>query len=858
MAVTLGSTGITFPDATTQTTAATSSAPAYRNVTTTTTDITLTNADGGAFLTVTSTATVKINLPAANTFTGSRTITLKNIGTFAMLVYDNAGNYLFPLVANQGVICWASVATTAAGTWTIEDPVPDFIGSQGVIGNSAAVSAYTYNTTAPLSSTQQLTVYSAAGSLYGIVSTNTSGVLAFGAPQTLVSGGVGDFSGVAGLSGSLGVAWYGVSGTSDIRAIAFTVSGTTLTPGSSVAIASSVQMVINNNSTPQILMMSATTAVVVYHASNSLTGNILSVSGTTVTVGTASTLNTFVTSYPSGLCVLSATLFMVSYYNNSGTLGVFAKTCSVSGTTITPNAESSSISGGGNYAWISRLTTLSSTLAVIAYYPSSAQITSLRPLSISGTTVLLGNETQRANFSRWALCGTASNAGVFASTSGASVISCTGFTVSYPSMTFGTTTTMSSLITSTDVYMWNVTPFQTPSPTPSNTFVNVVAFYDTSFQQPLGVSGTTLTNSYSAYPAVPYSPAQQYYVTTPVATLSSTRAIVLATDAVVGGGLKWTAFLMDTSTTTPTYLSKVSVGEGFVQYSSYASICALSSTTAIILYNNVNVDGTQKAVLVTMAGSSLSIGAVASVNAATTVRQSSVSALSATTAIAFYDKSSGVQVANVLTVSGTSITVGAEFTAGTVSGFPDVSVVGLSSTTAMTSSQVGKVNVLSIAGTTITSSTGGVKSVTVTGSGAMYLSAINSTTVLAVSAVSSQYLTALVLTITGGGTNVSFGPAGFSYNSQSIGTYQPIMVSPTRGYVFVPGTSSQNSMYVPITINGDIPTYGPFLTVNGILFGALGTFAIAAPSYARLLAAGNNQSTGNFGASQIFTIGASN
>jgi len=186
----------------------------YRNVTTTTTDITLTTADGGGYLTVTSTANVNINLPAANALT-NRTITIKNIGQFAMLVYDNAGNYLFPLVPEPGVTCWASVATTAAGTWTINDIPPAYVSPlASAPGSGAGYTMHSGQSNSSISSTQMMTVYvdNSNGGIYGLVATNTSGVMSFGTPQLLqnaTAAGTGaTFAGCMVLSSTLAVVTY--------------------------------------------------------------------------------------------------------------------------------------------------------------------------------------------------------------------------------------------------------------------------------------------------------------------------------------------------------------------------------------------------------------------------------------------------------------------------------------------------------------------------------------------------------------------------------------------------------------------------------------------------------------------------
>jgi hypothetical protein len=511
-----------------------------------------------------------------------------------------------------------------------------------------------------------------------------------------------------------------------------------------------------------------------------------------------------------------------------------------------------------------RLITLTSTLAVAYYYLNNAgTASSLRPLSISGTTVLLGNQTDLTQtWEKGALCGTSSNSGVIAATSGATRPIVYGFTVSYPNLTLGGADFMSTGVTGTSSNMWNVTPFQTPSPTPSASFVNVVIYQNgTSNQQPLGASGTTLTNTYTPYASVPViSNSSGNYLMT---ALSPTRAILLGLDAANNGALNITAFLCDYSTTTPTYLSKVAIATGNSS-NIRQSICTLTATTAVVVY--LTATGTLATNLITMSGSSLSVGAQTVLNVNTSCLDSVVSALSSTTLLVYYRQASSDYQMSVLTVSGTSISAGTNTaTNGTNNG---LGMVALNATTAMIAYNNGSTDasaqLVSISGTVPTLGNRLTFNF-ITNNNGVQLCAISPTSVVAVCNYTgtspTTYTQATLLTVNG--SSISQAPYSQSYFNYALGTPRVIMVSPTRGFIVNNLNGKIRSGFIiPFSINSGILTFGSLISGS---FGyglatPLGTFVVGSvPTGAsRLATAGNYPATNILGTNQIFTLGASN
>jgi hypothetical protein len=831
----------------------------YRNITTTTTDITLTSSDGGSYLTVTSTANVKINLPAANALS-NRTIDIKNIGQFSMLVYDYDGNYLFPLVPEQGVTCWASVATTTAGTWTINDIPPSYVSPVTAIPGSVIPSSMSFSqSTSSLSSTQMMTVYILSGDIYGIVATNTSGVISYGSPQLLLTSSAAG-TGVSNvgcmvLSSTLAVVSYNdVSGS--LKAFTVTISGTTFTANAVTTIVTNANHIVG---TQFMGLLSATTIAIGYAGqSDSTRANVLSISGTTITVGTGVLISGSTSSGKQiGLTGLSSSLFLVCYYSDSN--GMVTRTCSVSGTTITVNAVGGNLSGG-DYNMNARLTTLTSTLAIGVCIDTTTSI-AIRTINISGTTTSVGTLYRPNSVTTWnsySVCATGSGNGVFAYSSytlgsPVNVVRVIGFSASGTTMSFGTVANLAAGVTGYTGFGWNLLPFQAPSVTPSTaTFINV--FGDNGnggYEQPVGVSGTTLTTSYSAYPVQLIVQAftagnGPYFLT----ALSSTRAIYLAIENVNNGYYALTAYLFDYSTTTPTYLSKVTIAN-----SPTGSICitTLNSTTAVVTYTT---DASPIAAnVITMSGTSLSVGTQAVINSTTGAFYTAVSPITSTTLVAAYVQDGGATCANILTVSGTTISVGTKYTIYN-SGVNSVCITGLSATSAIVTHS-GGTQVLTISSTVITATD--PQSNYAQSSYYTPITAINSTTfVVAGWYASSGNWRNMIMVGTLNGT--TFVNGTISQTSQTKNGDYPlaVLLSANRGYLMLPNAQ----MAIPFTIENNVVSLETNQTglnnSNGSTALVTPVVGTAPTRVAKIAVSGSTYYSGPIGSGQIFTVGASN
>ena len=690
-----------------------------------------------------------------------------------------------------------------------------------------------------------LITYSVGTTMYATFATNSSGVLSFSTPQLLGVGG-GSPS-VMALSATLAVFNY-LDTIGDLYAVAASISSGTLTLGTPALIASAIY------GNQWFAMLTGTRAALVWHQTSSqIQTRLISISGTTITLGSTATIASTANTYQPYACGVSSTMFAVTW-NDQG-IGTKVVQCqNNSGDTITVQASSSQFTGDNNSPCPMVCRDISS---VIAIYPNAGTGNLVgRRLATSGNGWSFGSEatiSSAGNLFRYEVCATGPDSFVAAyTTSLPQPLRLRGLTTSGSTITVGSEYISSATgVDQTWYTPWNLQPFQSPTVAPaSSSFISLYVPQSGFYQQAIGVSGTTLTPTYTAYPVYPSAslpdPSNTYGST---AAFSSTRAALFGVESGNDGFNVLTAYLVDYSTTTPTYLSKVAVGAS----SATVFMCAtpLTATTVVVTYRSPT--NTIVANVITLSGTTLSVGAQATVNSTTTCEFNAVSALSSSTLVAYYKRTSSSSMANVLTVSGTSISVGASTT---VSGdnISYHSVAGLSATSAILSNAPAQIRILTISGTSI-SAVSATQNSGMSSSKFTTLVATSPTSVVCSggsASGSAWYAQATVLTISG--TTVTFStPARTSeiYNSPSNFL---IMFNANRGVVLF----TESNMVMQISIANNLISYGvaqPISSVSGV---ALGTFAIAAPNYQKAAVYGFTSATSQTNSRQIFSIGAAN
>lgn len=331
MATSLTSTGITFPDATTQTTAATGRSGVTN--TTTGSNITLTSSSNQV-QNIKFTATgLYVILPNATTMAGGTDMfIIKNIGQIPVVVKDAAGNVLLNVIGTAHLSLLDK--STSAGVWSADD-VPLVFGVSSLSANI-----------------------------------NTSGI-----------GAVGNQSIVL-LSETTGV--VSVTAGSGVVLRAFTISGGVVTFGTAVSVPSWVTSIQYRN---PLLRLSSTTGIFSQgDFVSSLFGWVFTVSGTTITVGSRTTIAT-VSAYGAyaTLARIDDTRFVLAAPNSTSSTTMQLRAGSVSGTTITlGTAVTLSVINSGyisNYVGVTYNGT-----GVVALPQSNSAV----PFTVSGTTITTG------------------------------------------------------------------------------------------------------------------------------------------------------------------------------------------------------------------------------------------------------------------------------------------------------------------------------------------------------------------------------------------------------------------------------------------------------------------------------------
>lgn len=365
------------------------------------TDITLTAASTRVQL-VTMTATDKsVILPDATTLSeGGPLFVLRNEGTYAFFIKNSSGVVLYGLEPGEMVSLYLSNNSTAAGSWNAEG---DY-GANVSLAEYYASTVYTATTAGPENgnaSVSQLDTdkcvvafQDSTDSSYGNVQILTqSGVTISAGTKVRFSGTVvASGLSVAKLSTTSFVISYRNATDTYIYAVACTVSGTTITVGTPVKLSGTA-----GGASTSVLATSTTSGLCVYGdtTNNRVAAVAFTVSGTTITAGSVVATGMtgysipYITLHSSALVVVSCTIGATTYL----------VALSISGTTVTAGAlitKSNSFGQCVNTSategyWIANTSTTANHAQVLIYR-----------YSISGTTITVATEFQTMECDRFA------------------------------------------------------------------------------------------------------------------------------------------------------------------------------------------------------------------------------------------------------------------------------------------------------------------------------------------------------------------------------------------------------------------------------------------------------------------------
>lgn len=414
MATSLVSTGVQFPDATVQTTAATGIST--QTTTSGSSNIVLTSSSN-TIQHVTMNAVGKyVQLPNATTLTvGGPKFVIANKGTqYPIGIRNNAGTLLGAIDPGETVSCWLTNIGTAAGVWSIDGNYRQMFVTIDAPVSTNDAPYYPYGGYISANLDDNKSIHCIGSTKVVAVDNSTN---AIGTP---VSVG-GTTRGVFRVSATTAIVFYdnnSISSSFVYSARVVTLSdSTTLTLGTATnSAATSALMGIHETgwTCPEITQLSATSFIMGGSGWQGTVSNVptvvgVTVSGTTVTFGTQVTLTngvqgTYTSAYTGG-CVgiwrLSATTALCVYpvtisptaQNNSHTATVLT----LSGSAVSQGTPATVPVGLGQWSgtFFPSITPFSSTLfAYCCNGTGNNQVTRAYPINISGTTCSFGNYYQ--------------------------------------------------------------------------------------------------------------------------------------------------------------------------------------------------------------------------------------------------------------------------------------------------------------------------------------------------------------------------------------------------------------------------------------------------------------------------------
>ena len=305
----------------------------------------------------------------------------------------------------------------------------------------------------------------------------------------------------------------------------------------------------------------------------------------------------------------------------------------------------------------------------------------------------------------------------------------------------------------------------------------------------LNISGSTITASSEMV----FNSAVTINIA--VAALSETKAIVVYRDG--GGGYIGTSIVLDVSGSTITAGSEVVFNNADTQET---SVTMLDSTHAIVAYKDGGNSSYGTACVLSISGSTITAGSEVVFNSGDT-RANAITLLTSTKALVTYNDFSNSYYGTscVLTISGSSITAGSEAVFNTAQTL-NISITALSSSKVVIaycdagSSSHGHTRVLDISGTTVTAGTSIVFNSGATGNTSLGSLSTTKAFLAYKDENNSDYGTYSILTISGStvtaSSSVVFNSASTPFSTAAVLGSAKAIVTYTNGGNSSHGTSA--------------------------------------------------------------------
>jgi hypothetical protein len=364
--------------------------------TTTGSNITLTSSSNRV-QSITPTADITVTLPDATTLSkGTPTFTITNVSSVYNVYIATSDSAIIKIVTPGTAIVLSLIGnSTSAGTWQINYlPILATIGSTTQFDSNSVNNAWDYSNgyntqylhNIALSSTSVVTIYARSTGIYAVAATISGATITYGSP-TLISSYVGNF-GAVGLSSSNIIVWSAQSGVNP-KAYGLTVSGTSITVSTASASIGSYGSYLVS-----ISRLNDTDALVGYYAdsgSSTYGFRVVTHAGASApTLGTVSSTiaaaNVYTTFVPVTSIPLTSTTTLIAYCGpSSGGYYLTARVVTTSGSSAPTlgTALTTTVVAGAATTNGAAVVPYSSTEVALILYGTSPIVS----FTISGTTV---------------------------------------------------------------------------------------------------------------------------------------------------------------------------------------------------------------------------------------------------------------------------------------------------------------------------------------------------------------------------------------------------------------------------------------------------------------------------------------
>lgn len=353
---------------------------------------------------VNTTSNINYTLPDSTTMAiGGPSFSLQPQGSYGAYIKNNGGNIIGYALGSSGSPVYTGQVqgadlslidnSTANGLWTINriSSVADYtLPTQ----YASAVTGYAISVS-PIDTSSWIIMYknSSNNTWYAIVGSKSGSTITYGtAVQLSASTTIGNGSGsrIIGLSSTAAMCL--LAGTTAITAIPLVLSGSSITVGTSTTFGSAVSSIAYLNSSVKVT--STTLAAKTYNTTNANSYGVYMVQhngSSAPTVGSPVTQTTLTgTSMTGGIGLVNSTT-LVDAYPAVTTGNMNARTISISGTTLTNNANTQIVASSDFGPCMG--VTLNGTRALYARaYDTQGSYISITSITISGTSVSLNTD----------------------------------------------------------------------------------------------------------------------------------------------------------------------------------------------------------------------------------------------------------------------------------------------------------------------------------------------------------------------------------------------------------------------------------------------------------------------------------